>query len=128
MSPVAPNKGSARNVVAWVLCVLVACEFLYAATLKVMSVPMEVQTFAVIGWGQWFRYFTAVLEILGAIGLLFPQRSRRSALLLALVMLGAITFHLTALRNTPGMNNPLAAIITLVVLLAIVRLRRDFAR
>ena len=128
VSPVAPKKGSAGNIVAWVLCVLIACEFLFAASLKVISYPIEVQTFAVIGWGQWFRYFTAILEILGAVGLLFPQRSRRSAMLLALVMLGAITFHLTALRNTPGMNNPLAAIVTLVVLLAIARLRRDFAR
>ena len=107
---------------------MVACEFLFAASLKLIGVPIEVQMFDVIGWGQWFRYFTAVLELLGAIGLLFPQRSRRSAVLLALVMLGAITFHLTALRHTPGMNNPLSAIVTLVVLLAIARLRRDFAR
>jgi uncharacterized membrane protein YphA (DoxX/SURF4 family) len=102
-----------------------AAEFLFVAGLKFIGNPLEVQTFDVIGWGQWFRYVTAVLETLGAIGLLVPRRSRRSAGLLVLVMLGAITFHLTALRHTPGLNNPLAAIITLVVLVAIARLRRD---
>ncbi|HEY7392592.1 MAG TPA: DoxX family protein [Bryobacteraceae bacterium] len=120
------KKSSARNIVAWVLCVLCAAEFLIAGGLKLINYPLEVSMFGIIGWGQWFRYFTAVLEVLGAVGLLIPRRSRRAALLLSLVMLGAITFHLTALRHTPGMNNPATAIITLVVLLAIARLRRDF--
>jgi putative oxidoreductase len=120
------KKASARNIVAWVLCVLAAAEFLFAGGLKLTSNPIEVSLFGVIGWGQWFRYFTAVLEVVGAIGLLIPRRSRRAALLLSLVMLGAITFHLTALRHTPGMNNPATAIVTLVGLLAIARLRRGF--
>ena len=127
MSPVAPRKGSAGNVVAWVLCVLVAAEFLYAAGLKFVGAEMEVQTFAVIGWGQWFRYVTGILELVGAVGLLVPRRSRRSAGLLVLVMLGAITFTLTSLRHTPGMNNPLFAIVTLVLLVVIARLRRDYS-
>jgi uncharacterized membrane protein YphA (DoxX/SURF4 family) len=127
MSPVAPKKGSARNVVAWVLCVLIACEFLFAAGLKFAGVAAEVQTFAVIGWGQWFRYVTGVLEVVGAAGLLVPRRSRRSAGLLVMVMLGAITFHLTSLRHTPELNNPLFAIVTLVLLVAIARLRRDYS-
>jgi putative oxidoreductase len=120
------KKSSTRNIVAWVLCVLAAAEFLFAGGLKLISAKIEVDLFAAIGWGQWFRYFTAVLEVLGAVGLLIPRRSRRAALLLSLVMLGAITFHLTALRHTPGMNNPATAIVTLVVLLAIARLRREF--
>jgi putative oxidoreductase len=120
------KKSPARNIVAWVLCVLAAAEFLSAGALKLISYPMAVSMFGIIGWGQWFRYFTAVLEILGAVGLLIPRRSRRAALLLSLVMLGAITFHLTALRHTPGMNNPAMAIVNLVVLLAIARLRRNF--
>ncbi|HLI86042.1 MAG TPA: DoxX family protein [Bryobacteraceae bacterium] len=120
------QKSPTRNIVAWVLCILCAAEFLYAGGLKLIGNPGEVTLFGIIGWGQWFRYFTAVLEILGAAGLLFPRRSRRSALLLSLVMLGAITFHLTSLRHTPGLNNPTVAIVTLVALLAIARLRRDF--
>jgi putative oxidoreductase len=118
---------SAGNIVAWILCVLVAAEFLFVSGLKFIANPMEVQVFAGVGLGQWFRYFTAVLELLGAIGLLFPKRSRRSALLLALVMLGAITAHLTALRHTE-FSSPLVPIVTLVVLIVIVRLRRDVAR
>lgn len=122
------KKSSARNIVAWVLCVLCAAEFLMTSGLKFVSYPLEVSLFAAIGWGQWFRYFTAVLEVLGAVGLLIPGRSRRSALLLSLVMLGAITFHLTSLRHKPGMNNPTMAIVTFVALLAIARLRRGYRR
>jgi putative oxidoreductase len=120
------KKSSTRNIVAWMLCVLAASEFLFAGGLKLIGNPLEVSLFGVIGWGQWFRYFTAVLEVVSAIGLLIPRRSRRAALLLSLVMLGAITFHLTALRHTPGMNNPATAIVTLVALLSIARLRRNF--
>jgi putative oxidoreductase len=120
------KKSPARNIAAWVLCVLCAAEFLFVGGLKLIGNPAEVTLFGIIGWGQWFRYFTAVIEVLGAVGLLFPRRSRRSALLLSLVMLGAITFHLTALRHTPGLNNPTPAIVTLVALLAIARLRRGF--
>jgi putative oxidoreductase len=119
------KKSPVGNIVAWVLSVLAAAEFLYAGGLKLIGNPVEVSLFAAIGWGQWFRYFTAVLEVLGAIGLLIPRRSRRSALLLSLVMLGAITFHLTTFRHMPG-NNPLPAIVTLVALLVIARLRRNF--
>jgi putative oxidoreductase len=117
------SKASAGHIIAWILCVLVAAEFLYASGLKFIGNSMEVQLFAAIGWGQWFRYFTAVIELFGAIGLLIPRRSRRSAVLLALVMLGAITFSLTSLRHT-AFGNPMMAIVTLIVLLIIARMRR----
>jgi putative oxidoreductase len=123
MAYAGPKKSPAINIVTWVLCVLVSAEFLYAAGLKLIGNPAEVSLFAAIGWGQWFRYFTGLLELWGAVILLIPGRSRRGALLLSVVMLGAITFSLTSLRHVPG-NNVLFPIVTLVVLLAIARLRR----
>jgi len=70
-SPARTEK-PARKIVLWILCVLAACEFLVAGGMKLISHPMEVDMFAKIGIGQWFRYFTGVIEVLCAIGLLIP--------------------------------------------------------
>lgn len=38
--------------------------------------------FANIGWGQWFRYFTGGLDLLGAVLVLLPRSAFYGALLL----------------------------------------------
>jgi hypothetical protein len=60
-----------------------------------------VAIFNKIGFGQWFRLLTGFFEITGAVGLLIPQFRRPSAGLLAVVMCGAIGFHLTILGGSP---------------------------
>jgi uncharacterized membrane protein YphA (DoxX/SURF4 family) len=120
------SRNSGKNVVAWILSVLVALEFLAAGCMKLIGNPQMVDVFAHVGLGQWFRYFTGVLEVLLAIGLLAPKRSLRAARLLMLVMLGAIIAHLTVLRGTPY-SAPWAAVATLVLLFVIARLRRSMA-
>ncbi len=57
---------------AWTLQILSAAMFLFAGTHKLAGGEDMVQAFATIGIGQWFRYFTALLEIAGAITLLRP--------------------------------------------------------
>ena len=61
-----------------------------------------VAIFAKIGFGQWFRVLTGLLEIAGAIGLLVPRYSFNAAVLFAVVMVGAIGFHLTILGGNPA--------------------------
>lgn len=51
--------------------------------------------------GQWFRYFTGVLEVIGAIGLLIPKYSGYAALLLSAIMIGAIIAILAVLGGPP---------------------------
>ena len=51
----------------WLLSVLLALIFLSAGGMKLMSRPNMVQEFAQVGLGQWFRYFTGILEVAGAI-------------------------------------------------------------
>src|SRR5438093_1341613 len=63
-----------------------------------------------IGLGQWFRYVTGSLEVLGAVLLLIPRLSGLGALLLVGVMLGAVPTHLFVVGG-----NPLPAIILLIV-------------
>src|SRR5258708_34863922 len=74
---------------------------------------MMVQLFAQIGVGQWFRYLTGGLEGLGAVALLVPALAELGALLLVLVMIGAVGTHLVVIGGSPvpaGMPPGLARI------------------
>ena len=73
--------------------------FLLAGTLKLTGLPMEVQLFSAVGIGQWFRYVTGSLQVGGAIGLFVPALAPFAALLLAVVMVGAILTHLFVHRR-----------------------------
>ncbi|PWT98556.1 MAG: DoxX family protein [Terriglobia bacterium] len=108
-----------RNTIAWVLSVLLALEFLFAGGIKLAANAMVIAMFQTVGLGLWFMYFTGVLEVIGAIALLVPRFGRLGALLLSLVMLGAIFFQLTKIHNGVGIP-----IITLLLLLITARLRR----
>jgi uncharacterized membrane protein YphA (DoxX/SURF4 family) len=108
---VAPS--TLRVVFGWVICVLLALVFLMAGGVKLLSKPALVQEFDQIGLGQWFRYFTGALEVTGAVCLLIPKLSRWAALLLAVVMIGAIIAHLTVLHSSPGLPIALLVLATL---------------
>ncbi|HXI31327.1 MAG TPA: DoxX family protein [Vicinamibacterales bacterium] len=109
-----------RNVLLWVLTVVAAVMFVLAGTLKLAGVEMEVQLFAAIGIGQWFRYVTGLLEIAGAIGLLVAPLAPFAALQLAAVMIGALATHLFVVGGSP-----LPAIVLLGASLTIAWLRRE---
>ncbi len=98
-----------RVVLGWVLCVLLAFVFVMAGGVKLLSRPIMVQEFNRIGLGQWFRYFTGFLEVTGAVCLLIPKLSRWAALLLAVVMVGAVIAHLTVLHSPPTL--PIALLV-----------------
>src|SRR5580698_6876778 len=85
----------------WILSLLLALIFLSAGSMKLMSRPITVQEFAQVGLGQWFRYFTGILEVAGVICILVPPLSRWGAVLLSAVMSGAVVAHLTALHSPP---------------------------
>jgi len=87
--------------VGWLLSVLLAFMFVTFGSLKLAGRPNMVQEFNRVGLGQWLRYFTGALEVIGGVGVLIPRFSRLAALLLAVVLIGAITAHLTVLRPLP---------------------------
>jgi putative oxidoreductase len=109
-----------RTVLLWVLTIATAALFLMAGTLKLAGVEMEVQLFASIGIGQWFRYVTGLVEIGGAIGLFSAALAPIAALVLAAVMVGAIATHLLIVGGSP-----IAAVVLLASSLAIASLRRE---
>ena len=93
-----PTKGF--NIVLWILQILAAATFSLAGGSKLAGVVPMVEMFDKIGLGQWFRYFTGLLEVVGGIGLLVPRYAFHAARLLAIVMVGAIIAHVTVLGGS----------------------------
>jgi putative oxidoreductase len=108
------------NIIAWVLAVLLAVFFAYVGMAKLISVRGMVQEFAQIGFGQWLRYLTGVLEVSGGIGLLIPKFSFWATLQISAVMLGATIVNL-AILHMPGLAGLTAVMLALTLTLAWLR-------
>jgi uncharacterized membrane protein YphA (DoxX/SURF4 family) len=92
---------AAQNILAWILAVLLAVVFVFAGGAKLLGAPAMVQEFAQIGIGQWFRYFTGILEVTGAIGVVIPKYRFGAALQIAVVMVGATAANIWVLHLPP---------------------------
>ena len=78
---------------------VLALIFLAASIMKFTGSSMEVAIFQKIGYGMWFMYFTAVLELAGAV-LTITRKYRVIGLsLIALVCLGAFIAQVTVLKE-----------------------------
>ena len=100
------------TVVAWILQILMAAEFLLAGGVKLAGVQAMVQMFDTIGLGQWLRYATGAIECASALMLLVPSLAFFGASLLVCTMIGATVAHLTMLHTSP------VAVIVLLLLVA----------
>ncbi|MFF2556936.1 DoxX family protein [Nocardia sp. NPDC058058] len=90
-APATPGK--IRNRVLWTLQILFGLFFIIASGLpKLVGQHDAVVAFQNIGWGEWFRYFTGVVEVSGGIGLLVPRLSGPAAAGLSITtVLAALT-------------------------------------
>jgi putative oxidoreductase len=95
------STGKIINVGLWILQIGAAGMFLMVGFFKLSGDPRMVALFDAIGLGQWFRYVTGSLEVLGALLLLIPRLSGLGALLLMGVMLGAVPTHLFVVGGSP---------------------------
>ncbi|NEA23042.1 DoxX family protein [Actinomadura bangladeshensis] len=86
------NAGHAtRRKVLWGAQILLAAFLLIGSGLpKLVGQADAVETFELIGWGQWFRYVTGVIEVTGAIALVIPRLAGLAATALIGLMAGAI--------------------------------------
>jgi putative oxidoreductase len=114
--PAASGKG--RLITLWTLSGLVALAFIGAGGGKLAGTAVMVELFDKVGLGQWFRYFTGLLEVAGGIGLLVPRYAFHAARLLAIVMVGAIIAHLSVLG---GSFTPALVLLVLSVTIAYLR-------
>ena len=104
------STGKMMHVGLWILQIGAAGMFLMVGFFKLSGDPRLVGLFDAIGLGQWLRYVTGSLEVLGAFLLLIPRLSGLGALLLVGAMLGAVATHLFVVGGSP-----LPAIILLIV-------------
>lgn len=111
---------SVGNILGWVLAIFLAFVFVFAGGVKLIGKPAMVQEFAQIGIGQWFRYFTGMLEVSGAIGLLVPKYRLWAALQIATVMAGATGVNIWILHQ-PALAGVTTALMTLALVCAWVR-------
>ena len=89
-----------------ILRVLLGLAFLTIATAKLTGTMHTVPTFAAFGWGQWFRYFSGLLDLIGALLLFVPRWTCYGALLLACTIgLGTV---LSFLRLNDNLIPPVA--------------------
>jgi putative oxidoreductase len=107
-------SGKGRLITLWTLSGIVALAFIGAGGAKLAGAAAMVELFDKVGLGQWFRYVTGLLEVIGALGLLISRYAFYAAALLATIMVGAIIAHVTVLGTSP------AAPVALLVLSGII--------
>jgi putative oxidoreductase len=90
-----------QNRLVWGVRILLALAFGAAGLAKLMGVEMMVATFEAIGVGQWFRYLTGGIEVLGAVLMLVPATGLWAGLLLGGTMVGATISHFVVVPGTP---------------------------
>ena len=98
--PATTGKGSL--ITLWTLSGLVALASIGAGGAKLAGAAAMVAVFDKVGFGQWFRYFTGLLEVAAGLGLLISRYAFYAAVLLAIVMVGAIIAHVTVLGSSPA--------------------------
>src|SRR5437870_11988525 len=74
----------------WAPRLAVALLFFLVGTNKFAAHTEWVRIFERIGFGQWFRYFTGVLQAAGALLVLIPRTFPIGILILACTMAGAM--------------------------------------
>jgi ubiquinone/menaquinone biosynthesis C-methylase UbiE len=105
---------------SWVLRIALALLFLGSGGMKLAAAPEAVEAFAKLGWGQGFRVFVGVAEVLGAIGLVLTPLAPLAAVALAALMVGAVASHLLVLGPSP-----LPALVVLALCLVVAWLERS---
>ncbi|MGI4883590.1 MAG: DoxX family protein [Janthinobacterium lividum] len=115
-------SASTRNVIAWVLQVLLGLAFIASGVKKFTDLPGTVGMFGSLGLPGALAYVVASAEVLGGIGLLIPRFTRLAAIGLVIIMAGAVVMHATKIPG--GLAGGVPAIALLVVLLVVLVLRR----
>ncbi|MFD7846820.1 DoxX family protein [Nocardia sp. NPDC059764] len=84
----APSK--LRNRVLWTLQIVLGLFFIIASGLpKFVGQADAVRIYNEIGWGDWFRYLTGLVEVSGGLGLMIPRLSGPAAAGLSITMVCA---------------------------------------
>lgn len=114
-----PNSSPRKfDLAGWLLRGAVGFVFISLGCEKLAAVPgsMWFKLFAQIGWGQWFRDFTGIIQIVGGILIVPPRTAPLGMTMLACTMAGAILFHLFVLGDPFSSVIPAALLVAIVVI------------
>jgi putative oxidoreductase len=109
-----------KTITLWTVQILLRAMFIAAGGAKLASVPAMVELFDHIGFGQWFRYVTGIVEVTGGILLLMPRTAPFGAMLMIPTMACAVCTHLLLIGG-----NPLPATVLVILSAVILWLRRQ---
>lgn len=112
-----------RNIIAWILQVLIGLAFIFSGGNKLLHLSDTVAMFSKLGLPAVITYLVAGGELLGGIGLLIPRFVRPAAAGLIIIMIGAAFMHATRI---PGglLPNGMGALGLLLGLILLLLLRR----
>jgi putative oxidoreductase len=110
--------GRAALALSWILQLYLAYTFARSGFAKMVGDPIMVRIFNFIGFGQWFRYVSGVVELTGFVLILLPRWSVLGGLWLAATMFVAILINVFVTHT-----NPVAPIELFLVAIVVVVLR-----
>ncbi|MEM7758325.1 MAG: DoxX family protein [Cyanobacteria bacterium P01_A01_bin.40] len=106
-----------KKTIVLILTNIAAISFLTTGSAKLLGAESAIAMFDDIGIGQWFRYLTGSIEVIGTLLILIPPLVFWGALLLSLTMIGAILVHLFVLGGSPSIAMLLLIVTSTLMLL-----------
>ena len=103
------------GILLWCVQAFLTLVFVNASLAKLTGKPEMIALFTAVGFGQWLRLVTGILELTGAVLIIVPRTKRIGSALLATVMVGAIIAHLFILHAPPSAPGVLLLLSGLVV-------------
>src|SRR5258707_214201 len=88
-----------RTFPIWALRVILGLAFAWIAYTKLTGTHNTIQYFAAIGWGQWFRYVTGTVDLVGVVLLFVPRRTCYGAIAIACSIGLGLVISLTVLKG-----------------------------
>src|ERR1041385_5718238 len=119
-----PEPAGTDAATEWAIRISVAVVFVLTGVDKFLpnSSTYWIHVFVLIGFGDWFRYFTGCIEIVGGLLFLVPMATIAGAAILVVTMIGAMITQAVVLKHPADSIFP--AIYLFGVLLAFGKLRK----
>jgi putative oxidoreductase len=122
ITTVGSTTSKGRTIAVWILRIVIGLMFIAVAVAKLAGVAQTVQLFEAIGWGQWFRFLTGLVDLVGAILIFVPRWTCYGAILVTCSVGLATTLYIVLLHNNPAV--PLALTLLSITLAWVTRPRR----
>jgi putative oxidoreductase len=110
------TRGRQDVLISWILRLGVAGVFLSVGASKFDAHSYWVKLFNQIGWGDWFRYLTGILQVIGAVLVIVPRTFLIGIGILACTMLGAAAVWIVKFGALANAIIPAAVLVALVAI------------